>query len=160
MARTSVRGTYGLKSVPQHSPNPSKLRAKTLPGTGREEQGANAYSWQTLLPRDRLWAVRSTATVVTQQVRRAEADMGNCGLRIADRGKNRIRIAYQILSSLHFGPRQPEIRNPLGATGKRSNRFVRLPYTKFFRTAQTAACVRSVTPIFRRMCCTWSFTVS
>ncbi len=33
-------------------------------------------------------------------------------------------------------------------------------YTIPFRTAHTAACVRSVTPIFRRMCCTCSFTVS
>ncbi len=32
--------------------------------------------------------------------------------------------------------------------------------TKFLRTAQTAACVRSLTPILRRMCCTCSLTVS
>ena len=32
--------------------------------------------------------------------------------------------------------------------------------TNPIRTAQTAACVRSVTPIFRRMCCTCTLTVS
>jgi len=35
-----------------------------------------------------------------------------------------------------------------------------LAYTRFFRTAQTAACVRSVTAILRRMFCTCSLTVS
>lgn len=33
-------------------------------------------------------------------------------------------------------------------------------YTNPLRTAQTAACVRSETPTFRRMCCTCSLTVS
>lgn len=32
--------------------------------------------------------------------------------------------------------------------------------TKFLRTAQTAACVRSETPSLRRICCTCSLTVS
>ena len=34
------------------------------------------------------------------------------------------------------------------------------PQTSSLRTAQTAAWVRSETPILRRMCCTCSFTVS
>ena len=33
-------------------------------------------------------------------------------------------------------------------------------YTRPLRTAHTAACVRSETPILRKMCCTCSFTVS
>ena len=35
-----------------------------------------------------------------------------------------------------------------------------LLYTKPFLTAQTATCVRSLTPTLRKICCTCSFTVS